>query len=284
MRIALTSSSPWDLIAIGLLIVSGSLYAIGHHRLTSHGGYQRGREVAAFWIGWSAMMIAVLPPIDWLATILFSAHMLQHELLMLVGAPLIVAGRPLSTCLWGLPATARRGAGRLLQGAAIGGAWRWLTAPAIAWLLHGVILWVWHAPVLYEWAVRNEGVHAIQHAMFVGTSVLFWWGLIYGRYGRAGYGASVFYVFTTVVHTGLLGAAFALTPSPIYEVYAHRSADPVGDQQLAGLVMWVPAGIVLTLTGIALFAAWLGEADRREHAVNARAANEHLIEMERSRS
>jgi putative membrane protein len=277
----LTSSSPWDVMAIGLLIVSGSLYAIGQHRLTQHASAPRGRgrEVAAFWIGWTAMMIAVLPPIDWLATILFSAHMFQHELLMLVGAPLIVAGRPLSTCLWGLPSNARRRAGRLLQGAAIGSAWRWLTAPAIAWLLHGVILWVWHAPVLYEWAVRNEAVHAAQHAMFVGTSVLFWWGLIYGRYGRAGYGASVFYVFTTVVHTGLLGAAFALTSSPIYAVYANRSADPVGDQQLAGLVMWVPAGIVLTLTGIALFAAWIAEADRREHAID-----KHAIEMERSHS
>jgi putative membrane protein len=266
MRVALTSSSPWDLIAIGLLIVSGSLYAIGHHRVKRHGGYQRGREAAAFWVGWAAMMIAVLPPIDGLATILFSAHMFQHELLMLIGAPLVVAGRPFSTCLWGLPSTARRSAGRLLQGGAIGGAWRTLTAPAIAWLLHGVVLWVWHVPALYEWAVRNEGVHAIQHAMFVGTSVLFWWGLIYGRYGRAGYGASVFYVFTTVVHTGWLGAAFALSPSPIYAVYAHRSADPVSDQQLAGLVMWVPAGIVLTLTGIALFAAWLGEAERRDRA------------------
>jgi putative membrane protein len=76
----------------------------------------------------------------------------------------------------------------------------------------------------------------------------------------------VFYVFTTVVHTGLLGAAFALTSSPIYAVYADRSADPLADQQLAGLIMWVPAGIVLTLTGIALFAAWLGESERRDHA------------------
>jgi putative membrane protein len=260
------SASPWDLLAIGLLMVSGSLYAIGYYHLRRHAGRGRRREAAAFWIGWAAMLIAVLPPIDGLATVLFSVHMLQHELLMLIGAPLIVAGRPLSTCLWGLPSTARRGAGRLLQSGAIGGTWRTLTAPAIAWLLHGVVLWVWHAPALYEWAVRNEGVHAVQHAMFVGTAVSFWWGLIYGRYGRAGYGVSVFYVFTTVVHTGLLGAAFALSPSPIYAVYADRSADPVADQQLAGLVMWVPAGIILTLTGIALFAAWLGESERRDHA------------------
>ena len=269
MMPAPSSPSPWDLIAIGLLIASGSLYAAGRHRLGRHAGHTRGRETAAFWSGWTAMLIAVVPPIDGLATVLFSAHMFQHELLMLIGAPLIVAGRPLSTCLWGLPPAARRGAGELLQSGAIGGAWRALTAPAIAWLLHGVVLWVWHAPVLYEWAVQNEAVHAMQHAMFVGTSVLFWWGLIYGRYGRAGYGASVFYVFTTVVHTGLLGAAFALSSSPIYAVYAARSADPVGDQQLAGLVMWVPAGIVLTLTGIGLFAAWLGESERRDHAASA---------------
>jgi putative membrane protein len=263
-----SSPSPWDLIAIGLLLVSGSLYAIGHWRLRRHVGRARGREAAAFFAGWVVMLIAVLPPIDGLASILFSAHMLQHELLMLVGAPLMIAGRPLSTCLWGMPGPVRPLAAGLLQQRAIGGGWRWLTAPAIAWVLHGVILWVWHVPALYEWAVRDEGIHAIQHATFVGSSLLFWWGLIYGRYGRAGYGASVFYVFTTVVHTGLLGAVFALTPTVLYPVYADRSLDPVADQQLAGLVMWVPAGLVLTVTGIALFAAWLGEAERRGRAAS----------------
>jgi putative membrane protein len=133
-------------------------------------------------------------------------------------------------------------------------------------------VWVWHVPRLYELAVRNEGVHALQHAIFVGTSALFWWGLVYGRYGRAGYGASVFYVFTTVVHTGLLGAVFTLIDMPLYPVYAERTADPVADQQLAGLVMWVPAGIILTIAGIGLFAAWLGEAERRTRRVVSLAA------------
>jgi putative membrane protein len=255
--------SPWDLLAIGMLIVSGALYAAGQYRLAHHSQRMRRRDAAAYWLGWSAMLIAVLPPLDGLATLLFSAHMLQHELLMLVGAPLMIVGRPLSTCLWGLPGAARRTAGRLLQRAVVGNGWRWLTAPAIAWALHGMILWGWHVPAFYESAVGSEGVHALQHAMFVGSGLLFWWGLIYGRYGRAGYGASVFYVFTTVVHTGLLGAVFALTSVPLYAIYAQRSPDPVSDQQLAGLVMWVPAGIVLTATGIGLFAAWLGEAERR---------------------
>jgi putative membrane protein len=138
-----------------------------------------------------------------------------------------------------------------------------LTAPLVAWALQGIVVWVWHVPALYERAVIDEAVHALQHAMFCVTSALFWWGLVYGRYGRAGYGASVFFVFTTVVHTGLLGAVFTLAPVPLYPLYAARAPDPVADQQLAGLVMWVPAGLVLTLVGVALFAAWIGEADRR---------------------
>jgi cytochrome c oxidase assembly factor CtaG len=126
---------------------------------------------------------------------------------------------------------------------------------------------VWHVPALYDAAVEHESIHALQHAMFVGTSALFWWGLIYGRYGRVGYGAAVFYVFTTVVHTGILGAAMTFSGIPLYPVYAApaaaRGIDVLEDQQLAGLIMWIPAGIVLTLFGLALFAAWLGEAERR---------------------
>jgi cytochrome c oxidase assembly factor CtaG len=91
--------------------------------------------------------------------------------------------------------------------------------------------------------------------------------MLYGRYGRAGYGAAVFYVFTTTVHTGLLGAILTLATSSLYPRYAvtaaARGIDPVEDQQLAGLIMWVPAGIVLTVAGVALFAAWIGESDRR---------------------
>jgi heme/copper-type cytochrome/quinol oxidase subunit 3 len=97
--------------------------------------------------------------------------------------------------------------------------------------------------------------------------VLFWWGLVYGRYGRAAYGASALFVFVTMVHTGLLGALFALSTSAYYPMYRERAAaagfDAVSDQQLAGLYMWVPSGIVLTVFGLALMVAWLSEADRR---------------------
>jgi cytochrome c oxidase assembly factor CtaG/cytochrome c2 len=232
--------SPWDVAVVGGLIGTALLYAAGLRRLQQRG---------------AAIRRLVLER--------FSAHMLQHELLMVVAVPLVVAGRPLAVCLWGVPNVVRPSAGRVFQGRAVAGGWRLLTAPVVAWMLHGLAVWVWHAPKLYDLAVRNESVHALQHATFVGTAVLFWWGLVYGRYGRAGYGASVFYVFTTAVHTGILGALLTFAGSPLYDVYAGRGGDVLADQQVAGVVMWVPAGLVLTVAGIGLFAAWLGEAERR---------------------
>jgi putative membrane protein len=259
--------SGWDALAVAMLLVSGAVYFAGQRRMARRGAATRGFERVAFWCGWAVMLTAVLPPLDRLALERFSAHMLQHELLMLIGVPLMIAGRPIATWLWGVPDASRPRVARILQGTPVGGAWRALTAPVVAWALHGIAVWVWHVPALYELAVRSEAVHALQHAIFVGTSAFFWWGLVYGRYGRAGYGASVFYVFTTVVHTGLLGAVFTLINMPLYSVYAERAPDPLADQQLAGLVMWVPAGLILTIAGIGLFAAWLGEAERRVRRV-----------------
>jgi putative membrane protein len=180
---------------------------------------------------------------------------------------MIIAGRPFPVWLWGLPASLRHRAAGVFQSRSLATPWRAMTSPIVAWGLHAAVLWSWHLPVAYELAVRHEGIHAIQHATFIGTSALFWWGLLYGRYGRAGYGAAVFYVFTTAVHTGLLGAMFTFADRPLYGLYsgtaAAHGADALGDQQVAGLLMWIPAGLVLTMLGIGLFAAWLGEAERR---------------------
>jgi putative membrane protein len=224
-------------------------------------------ERAAFATGWFSLVVAVMPLVDRVVVERFSAHMAQHELMMLIGAPLVIAGRPLSTCAWALPQAWRRTALAPLQHPNTARAVRLLTAPAIAWALHGATLWIWHAPILYDAAVQSESIHALQHAMFIGTSLMFWSGLVYGRYGRAGYGAAVFFVFTTAMHTGILGALLTVSRAPIYSVYARipgvTAEQALADQQLAGLVMWIPAGVLLTVVGIALFAAWLGEAERR---------------------
>jgi putative membrane protein len=269
-----TTLSGWDAVAIATLAFSGACYAVGSSRLYRRGVTTNRYEHLAFWVGWLVMLAAILPPLDRLATQRFAAHMLQHELLMLIGVPLMIAGRPLSTWLWGLPSGLRRRASTGVQDRYARRAIAVLTAPVVAWALHGIVVWVWHVPALYERAVLDEGLHALQHAMFCGTSALFWWGLVYGRYGRLGYGASVFYVFTTVVHTGLLGAVFTLTRGPLYPLYARRAPDPLADQQIAGLVMWVPAGLILTVVGVALFAAWMGEANRRPDVLHSQPKRE----------
>jgi putative membrane protein len=259
--------SPWDLAVLGGLLIVGTLYVLGAVRLARRGGAGRRLEPIAFGVGWSALVLSILPPLDSLSIVYFSIHMIQHELMMLVGAPLLILGRPLQRCVAGLPDTLRPPVSHLLQRPALSGTWGALTTPLVAWALNGLAVWVWHMPALYDAAVGNEAIHTLQHAMFVGTSLLFWWGMLYGRYGRVGYGAAVFYVFLTVVHTGILGAMVTFARMPLYSAYAAPAAahgiDPLVDQQKAGLLMWIPAGLVMTLLGLGLFAAWLGESERR---------------------
>jgi cytochrome c oxidase assembly factor CtaG len=115
--------------------------------------------------------------------------------------------------------------------------------------------------------MRSEPLHAFQHLTFFATAALLWWALIHGRYGKVGYGVSVLFVFATVMHTSVLGALISIAPRVLYPIYQQRSLalgwDPLEDQELAGILMWVPSGVLLTLVGLALFAAWLGEAERR---------------------
>jgi putative membrane protein len=255
-----------------VLAAGAVVYMLGTLKLSRRGAHVRTVERAAFWIGWLALCAAVAPPMDAAAATAFSSHMVQHELLIVIGAPLVIVGRPILPWLWAIPDRLRPAVANQLQSRGLAGLWRWLTLPALAWATHGAVVWLWHAPVFYEAALRSEAVHAIQHASFVGTAVLFWWGLIYGRYGRAAYGASALFVFITMMHTGALGALFALSTSPFYPLYSRRASaagiDPVADQQLAGLYMWIPSGVVLMVFALTLMLAWLSESDRRARITN----------------
>jgi putative membrane protein len=259
--------SGWDAAVLASLALGGLLYALGAARLARAGAHVRRVERVSFWAGWTAMIAAVAPPLDRAATLRFSAHMAQHELLMLIGAPLLIVGRPIVPWLWALSVRWRRRIGPSAPARRANAIWAWLTLPVVAWALHGATIWIWHLPALYEAAVRSEALHAVQHATFVATAVCFWWGLVYGRYGRLAYGASALFVFTTSLHTGILGALFTFSGAPFYPLYASRGAaegiDPLGDQQLAGLYMWIPAGAIFMLFGLALVMAWLSESERR---------------------
>jgi putative membrane protein len=255
-------SHPWtwkpDLFAAMALAVSAALYAVGLWRMRAR---TPRLEIIAFSTGWMVLAIALLSPIATLSEWLFSVHMTQHELLMLVAAPLIAIGRPIVPMMFALPARWRAAGGSGSAGAAL----RLASSPLFVVSLHVLAVSIWHLPMLYEAAILDDRVHLLQHVFFAGTAALFWWGLLRGRYGRLGYGAAVMYLFATALHSGALGALLTFSDRPWYPLYVQRAGnhDPLADQQLGGLIMWVPAGIVMMLFALAMFAAWLGEAERR---------------------
>ncbi len=260
----------WDPLVIFLLAASGALYAAGVWRMwRTDSGLRTFSwwQVVCFATGWMTLVLALVSPLHRLGSMLFAAHMAQHELLMLIAAPLLVMGRPLVPMLRALPMNWRASLGAAMRQRGVAAVWRWISGPLVVWLIHGFTLWVWHAPSLYQATLNDEFVHALQHTSFLFTALLFWYTLIHGRFGRMGYGAAVLYIFTTGLHSSILGALMTFTPRLWYPIYNGRTAPwhmtPIEDQQLGGLIMWIPAGTVFVVVGLALFAAWLGESERR---------------------
>ncbi|MEO8165440.1 MAG: cytochrome c oxidase assembly protein, partial [Betaproteobacteria bacterium] len=168
---------PWVMVCLAL---SATLYGVGLMRLWSHTGSGRGvrpLQALAFALGWWVLVIALVSQLDELGGQLFSGHMVQHELLMIVAAPLLVLGRPLAAWAWALPLSWRRGSGAFFHAPAWRMPWLVITGPLSAWVLHAVALWGWHVPVLFEAALANDGLHALQHITFLLTALLFWWSI-----------------------------------------------------------------------------------------------------------
>ena len=242
------------------LAISALLYARGAR--VSRGASRR--QQVFFWTGWAVLFFALLSPLHALGEALFCAHMVQHEVLMLIAAPLLVLSRPLVPFVWGLPFNWRRIVGSWSKTTPVQRTWLLVTAPLAAWMIHAAALWAWHAPALFQATIDNEWIHAAQHLSFLLSALLFWWALLYAR-GRKAYGAGVFYIFTTAIHTSALGGLLTFAQSLWYPRY-NATAPAWGlsgleDQQIGGLIMWVPAGVVYTIAGLALFAAWLRESE-----------------------
>jgi PQQ-dependent catabolism-associated beta-propeller protein len=259
-----------DPVVIASLALSGWLYFRGLRRMWREAGAGHGIrrwEAAAFAAGWFALFVALVSPLHPLGEVLFSAHMTQHELLMLVAAPLIVLGRPVVAFLWSVPLLWSRRMGQWTRVRWFQRSWKAITMPLAAWVIHAAALWIWHVPLLFQATLRSDLVHTLQHVSFLGSALLFWWALIHGPQGALGYGAAALYVFTTSVHSGILGALITFAGTVIYPAYRETTASwglsPLEDQQIGGLIMWVPAGLVYVVAGLALIAGWLRESDRR---------------------
>ncbi|MEZ4678593.1 MAG: cytochrome c oxidase assembly protein [Caldilineaceae bacterium] len=214
------------------------------------------RQVICFGSGLGSIALALLSPLAALSNALFSAHMVQHILLMNVAAPLLIWGSEPALLLWAMPTTARRGVARWWQRRSwCRGVWRVLTQPIIIWVFFALTLWIWHAPQLYQAAIANEYIHLLEHLGFMASALLFWWVL---RPRGLQTGAVLLFLFTTALHSGLLAALITFAARPLYPIYAaHAQAwglNLLTDQQLAGVVMWVPVGFVYL--GALLWRLW----------------------------
>jgi putative membrane protein len=244
--------------ALTSVLLAGALilYLAGAVGLWSKAGRWRGislANVACFALGWLTVAAALLSPLHHYAERSLWAHMVQHELLMVVAAPLFVFARPLEAFAWALPVRWRR----MVRVPPI------LVWPSVAWTLHAAAIWLWHVPGVFESALGHEGWHAAQHASFFLTGILFWWSALAAT-PRAF--AGIVSLFTTMLHTGGLGALMALAPWPWYAGFV------IEDQQLAGLVMWIPAGLAYPAAALWISSQLLRRSSRDAARPAAKAA------------
>ncbi|MGE5251369.1 MAG: cytochrome c oxidase assembly protein [Bacteroidota bacterium] len=264
-----------DLPVLIPLAAFGLLYMVGALRAWRRAGRGHGLtlwQFARFLGALLALVIALLSPLDALSESLFSAHMLQHQILMIVAAPLLSSSGFSLAFLWALPRPGAQGIAHLVNRyRLLPSVWKRLSHPLSAWFLFGLAQWLWHASWFYQLALQHEAVHILEHLSFLLTAMLFWWVLFRPAQDRTRYALAIPYLFTTSLHSAMLSALITFSSSPWYPFYAARAAawglSPLQDQQLAGLLMWIPGGTVFSLLTIGYFAAWLRALEQRSAGV-----------------
>lgn len=282
-QIAAGRSFPWSwepaftlpLFAFGLLLF------VGFVRLGSRTRYspQWRRQLVFLSLGWLSLLVALNSPIHTLGESLFWVHMLQHEIILLVSAPLFVLGNVFHVALAAFPRRFGTSIGSYFRGTGLQAAFLFFSRPFPAWCLGAAGLWIWHIPFLFDATLRSDAVHAAQHLTFLSTSFFFWLALLDARSRHAAYGVSILYLFATAIQTTFLGVLLTYSARPWYSPYALTAPqlgyEPLQDQQIGGLIMWIPAGAVFTAVALWLIPAWLRSSDARhalwaEHATDAR--------------
>jgi cytochrome c oxidase assembly factor CtaG len=258
----------FDPFVIAPLALSGALYTSGVSRLWARAGVGQSVkrwQAVCFAGGWLSLLAALVTPLHEMGEHLFTAHMVEHEMLMAVAAPLLALSRPIGAFLFALPKSWRHALSRRAADQWIAMPWVWLTRPLNATVLHGVAIWAWHVPALFDATVTNETMHRLQHISFLVTALFFWWAMF--RRARADYGIGAFHVAVTMVHTSILGALIALSPRLLYGAQTRDAPafglTPLEDQQLGGLIMWVPAGAIYAAIALVLAWLWIGTRSSR---------------------
>ncbi len=265
-QVLLTGWNAQPSVILGLLALSGAyLYGVGPLRRRNDWAPAPSRvRVAAFFGGIAVAAVALLSPLDTVGdTYLFSAHMVQHMLLTMVVPPLLLLGTP----GWLLRPLLRRPAvARVARG---------LTWPVVAFALFNGDFWLWHAPALYNLTLENEWLHALEHLTFIATAVLNWFPILSpvpDELPRLPLLNQVLYLFLDCQPMVLLGAGFTFAPQPLYAPYTHAprifGMSAATDQQLGGLIMWIPGNFIYIIAMSIVFFHWIdrqgAETERAE--------------------
>jgi cytochrome c oxidase assembly factor CtaG len=259
--------SPELVIPLGLALL---IYLVGRSRLSARASSPPS-SAALFLSGWVVLTLALISPLHEAGEQSFTMHMIEHELIMLAAALLLAASHAGGALAWGLPKPLRQSLGGPWK-APLKSLWRRLTDPVTATAVQGVVMWAWHAPPLFDRALQSAGWHIAQHASFLVSALLFWWAMLHPRNRSTGYGVSAACLFATSLIGGALGALMSLSSSPWYAQYASMGMtgvglDPVDDQRLAGLIMWIPGGLVHGAAAVVMFYKWLKASEGGAGAV-----------------
>ncbi len=248
--------------------VTGAVYVIGLAHMWTVAGTGRlvPADRAAVFLGALVMLaVALGPPMDSYADRNLAWHMVQHIILIWVAAPMLVLGAPLPTMLWALPDRERVVAHRWwrrLHRSIAGDRWPLWVGATLA--VSSVTMLAWHLPVLFQAAVRNDAVHATEHASFLLTSAALWWTLL-GAVKRLRMGPAVMVVFVAKLPALLLGVGMTFASAVWYPIYG-TGAHGLHEQQYGGVVMWVAGGTIATGFALALLGMWLVALERSSPA------------------
>lgn len=274
----LAALAEWDVqpsVILGVGITA-ALYELGVRYAHAHGlsRHHHWWNSLSFYAGLAVVLVALGGPLDAAADSLFYWHMIQHELLILVAAPLIVFGQPWMALWRGIPLPARRAVlgqahrrGWPLR--ALLAAGRFLFRPKVTWLLYVGVFVIWHLPAFYDLALQQVPVHVFEHVLFLATAVLFWSQIVpsWPVHRRLGYIAQAAYLITSAMVMNGLAAIYMFSTAPIYPFYA-ALPHPAGgltvleDQHLAGAAMDVPGTILIFCVVVTIVALWLREDER----------------------
>ena len=250
-------------VPLGLTVAAGGLYGIALRRSVRLDRTRLWRA-GAFYAGLAVILVALEPPVDTYADTLFSMHMVQHVLLLTVAPPLLVTGRPWLRVWRPLPLGFRRRAARSAARAGRSRPFGFLWRPVVSWTILNATLVAWHIPVLYDAAVRNEGIHALEHLSFLGAAIVFW-GQVLGApplRARLNDLQRAAFVWLAMIPGWILAIVLAFASRPLYPAYDHLAGrawhlDALGDQAIAAGVMWVPGSIAYVITIVVLVYRWL---------------------------